>query len=264
MNITETIECQCGTTFEWLSEESGEKWRPIYMPRRCKPCEAIVEAKIEERQAQEAAERLASAQESIGKRLLQMTPPRYQRTDINHPAFNRNIWKRASSWKPTDDVPFLGLIGVSGTCKTRIGFMRLRDIVSGLINSREAADGRVFIPTFYAMTSPDFAQLVGKQFMSNSGPRGSWDNDPKQDARQHLDRLRDCDVLFLDDMGKAKNTPSVAAELFAVIDHRHAYNLTTIWSANSTPEEIVSGMSEDMAGPLAGRLIECSEIITFK
>ena len=37
-----------------------------------------------------------------------------------------------------------------------------------------------------------------------------------------------------------------------------------IWTANSTPEEIASCMSEDMAAPFAGRLNDSSRIVRFK
>ena len=90
------------------------------------------------------------------------------------------------------------------------------------------------------------------------------DMSPRDAARQKLDSIRRCDVLLLDDLGKAKNTPAVAAELFAIIDHRHAQNLPTLWTANSPPVSIVTGMSEDVAGPLAGRLIECSKIVVVQ
>jgi hypothetical protein len=263
----ENLTCECGTHFQW--DHAGDDWNLRHCrPKHCEPCQVLVDAENEriheETLERAAAKKLAEAQESTAQRILEWTPPRYQRTDINHPAFNGALWRKAKSWKPTDDVPFLGLIGDSGACKTRIAFMLFRDIALGLVNSYETTNGSIYIPRFCAMTSPDFAQLVGKQFLNHSGPRGSWDADPKQEARRQLDKLRDCDVLLLDDLGKAKNTPSVAAELFAIIDHRHNHDLATIWTANSTPEEIVNGMSEDMAGPLAGRLIECSKIFTFK
>lgn len=268
MNPIETIKCECGTSFQWESGEKDTYWRDIMRPKNCEPCQAIADAEnermIEDEQKRKAKMELAAARESTSQRILEITPIRYQKTDLNHQAFNRELWRKVQSWKPTNDVPFLGLIGASGTCKTRICYMLFRDIVGGFVDFYETTDHRIYVPRFFALTSPDLAQLVGRQFLSNSGPRGSWDEDPRHDARRQLDRLRECDVLFLDDLGKAKSTPSVASELFAIIDHRHAHNLPTIWTANSSPEEIVSGMSEDMAGPLAGRLIECSRIVTFK
>jgi DNA replication protein DnaC len=86
----------------------------------------------------------------------------------------------------------------------------------------------------------------------------------KKRAKIFLKRIRESSLLLLDDFGKAKNTPAFSAFLFEVIDHRHAHNLPTIWTANSRPDELVSGMTPDMGPPLSGRLTECSRIITIK
>jgi len=57
---------------------------------------------------------------------------------------------------------------------------------------------------------------------------------------------------------------AVGSELHALLDYRHAHNLVTLWSANVSPEGIVSGMPENLAAPLAGRIRECSTIINIK
>jgi len=52
--------------------------------------------------------------------------------------------------------------------------------------------------------------------------------------------------------------------MFALINHRHCHALQTIWTANSTPEQIASNLAEDMAGPFAGRLNDSSRILRLK
>jgi hypothetical protein len=259
----ENITCECGTIFQW--DHKGDEFNLKYFrPSHCPECTERLaeeaEREHEEKERKKAAEKLARLKEKTDNNVFELTPPRYQKTNLNHPAFNGALWKKVKAWRPCDETPFLGLIGDSGACKTRIAFMLFREIIGERVKPI-GEQGNVYVPDFAALTSPEFSQLVGKQFISHSGPRGSWDEDPKQEARRELDGIRNCQVLLLDDLGKAKNTPSVAAELFAIIDHRHAHNLATIWTANSTPEEIVNGMTEDMAGPLAGRLIECSTIV---
>jgi hypothetical protein len=263
---TETITCECGTLFQW--DHDGSDFDLKYIkPTHCTECTELhaeeEDRKREDRQRIETAKKLEELKQKIDNDVLALTPPRYRQTNLEHPNFNIALWNQVRAWEPCDETPFLGLVGVSGACKTRIAFMHFRKIIGERVRPIGEL-GSIHTPRIAALTSTEFAQLVGKQFISNSEPRGSWEKNPQHEARHRLDGIRNCEVLLLDDLGKAKNTPSVAAELFSIIDHRHAENLLTIWTANSTPEEIVSGMSEDMAGPLAGRLIECSKIITIK
>lgn len=265
--IIERLTCSCGKPFEWEHNHSDRKWADLLRPTDCPECcQKLEEDNHRQRQLHEqevATEALQTALETTKAKLCDMTPPRYQLTDVKHPAFNRELWRQVKDWKPSDELPFLGLVGESGACKTRIGFALFKRLVIGQVKPREGDSHpvRIMVPTFMALTSTGLARLVGAQF-ATTGHRDLWDNDARGDARANLDRIRVADFVLLDDLGKAKNTPAVAAELFAIIDHRHAHNLPTIWTANSTPEEIVQGMSADMAGPLAGRLIECSNLIT--
>jgi len=254
---SETVICECGTSFQW-DAGNDEFIRKHCRPSHCVECD---ERNEEERQSQLAEQRLIDEIEAVEDRAWALIPRRYQATNRDHPTFNLDLWERAKQWRPTDDVPFLGLIGDSGGSKTRIAFMLWMVIISERVHRRGVPGReRIFTPRFAALTSSAFSLLVGRQFLSNSGSTETISQRERSDARDELDLLRRCDVLLLDDLGKAKNTPSVAGELFAIIDHRHAHNLTTLWTANSVPEAIVSGMSEDLAGPLAGRLIECSTV----
>jgi hypothetical protein len=267
---TETLTCECGTIYQWENEEfRNEFWTNFFRPKHCEECSERIAAeelkRREEHERRKAEQELTQAKETTANEARDLIPPRYQQTDPKHPTFNGDLWRKVKAWRPSEEVPFLGMIGESGACKTRIGFMLWREIIAELVRPYGEPDRRrIYVPSFEAVTSATFARIVGSQFQSTPTKRNWWsdsNSDPRHEAREELDLFRKCEVLFLDDLGKAKNTPSVAAELFAIIDHRHAHNLTTIWTANSTPEEIVIGMSEDMAGPLAGRLIECSTIV---
>ena len=254
---TENITCQCGNIFDWTHDNTEKFWTDALRPKHCPSCESII---IEQSEREAKRIRLEETTAAIQSGIDEVTPPRYRQTDIRHPDFNRPLWRQVSAWEPTDTTPFLGLVGASGACKTRVAYLRFRELVLEL--AKPYIEKNSWIRPSVALTSGEFARLVAQQF-SNTGLRDLWDN-PTPPARRQLDAIRDCPILFLDDLGKAKNTPSVSAELFAVIDHRHAQNLPTIWTANSQPNGIVSGMTEDMAGPLAGRLIECSNIITIQ
>jgi hypothetical protein len=235
--------------------EAIRSFSHMFRPRLCDTCTELQEQENhrldQERRAAEYAERTAAARERAGRILSDRIPPRYLATDTSHPAFNRRLWDKVKTWQPTSDKPWLGLIGASGTCKTRVGFLLLREYV--MRNIRGDSSGPFEIATAYELATAVRDQYDRKMLTLNTTVG--------EKARSFLDRVTNADILLLDDLGKAKATPAVAAELFSIIDQRHARNLPTLWTANSNPEVIAQGMSEDMAGPFAGRLLDCSTII---
>ncbi|MEI6177998.1 MAG: hypothetical protein WCS43_13990 [Verrucomicrobiota bacterium] len=261
----ERITCPCGTVFEWDNTAShllGGKWADIFRPKHCETCQDAIDRKNEkenrERSEREAAEKITASIQRLNDKLAGRTPARYRDTDIQHAGFNRKLWNRVKVWRPTSEIPWLGLVGESGASKTRIQYLLLREIMI------ESIDGKGHSPlSFEIATAYELSEAVRNQY-SKRRPEGHSFNDDSTEgerSRAYLDRMATAGILLLDDLGKAKNTPAVASELFAIIDRRHAENLPMVWTANSPPEQIVSGMSPDMAGPLAGRLIECSTII---
>ena len=203
-----------------------------------------------------AAEQLQERRQLVLDAVASETPTRYRATDTSHPDFNAGLWDAVKAWRPTEEKPWLGLIGPSGACKTRIALMLMRDMaLEQFDNSSEPVMHRR--TSFEYVESYTASRAVSDQY--------SDDSQEKHDAKALLDRLSKMrGLLVLDDFGKAKNTPSYAAQVFAILDSRHAHNLPLIWTANNPPETIVQGMSEDLAGPLAGRLIECSRIVTIQ
>jgi len=255
-----TIKCSCGESFTWKPEDD-EPLSDFFKPSRCPKCEAEFQKMQEERDRQREIERaaeeaaaIARLRESTLARLDRMTPARYLATDIKHSSFNLKLWQQVKTWRPTPEIPWLGLIGESGGCKTRFAYLLLRDIVLESLPTSTAMKGARGI-SFETACAYEIADAIRRQH-SRDDTKGA------ATSRDFLDRLSNTDLLLLDDLGKAKNTQAVVAELFAIIDFRHAENLPTIWTANSPPEVIAAGMSEDIAGPFAGRLIECSNIVT--
>lgn len=236
----ETAECwQCQMTFEWTHTD---RFTPT--PRLCAPCTAdAIEANV------------SKARQATTDEVRRQTPPRYQATDTKHQDFNLRLWEKIQSWSPTtdDSRPWLGLTGSTGKSKTRCAFLLLPEIALAMVRPLTTPDHIPPIPSIAVVTGYEFAELVHDQFADDS----------KAAAKKQLSRLRKADVLLIDDLGKQRNTPAVAKELFALLDHRHAANLATLWTANATPESIVAGMDADLAAPLAGRIRECSHIINI-
>jgi hypothetical protein len=188
------------------------------------------------------------------ERLRDITPARYQATDVQNPAFNVKLWEVVHEWEPTEDRPWLGLSGVPGKCKTRCAFLKFREIVLGMTRPPGNPEWGVSTPTFKALSASRFQQRVMDQFEDST----------KRDALASLHEIKTAEVLFFDDLGKQRNTPTNTTALFEILDFRHAHNLVTIWTSNTTPEGITAGMPEDFAAPLAGRIIECSKIFSLK
>ncbi|MEI6676865.1 MAG: hypothetical protein WCO57_16970 [Verrucomicrobiota bacterium] len=236
---TETADCcECSESFVWIRTSRTDQ-RPFYCPK----CSIV----IIERKHQAA---LAKTED----KLRELTPARYLATDIQNPAFNGKLWKAVHEWEPTEDRPWLGLSGVPGKCKTRCAFLKFREIVLDMTRPPSDPSHAVWTPTFRALSASRFQQVV----------MGQFEDSTKRDALDALHGIKTVQVLLFDDLGKQRNTPAIAGVLFEILDFRHANNLVTIWTSNTTAEGITAGMPEDFAGPLAGRIIECSKIYSLK
>jgi hypothetical protein len=203
----------------------------------------------EAREKIQAEERNAKRLLDLKLRIEESIPPLFARTSITHPGFRLTAWDRVKDHRMSEENPWVGFVGVTGRCKTRIAYLYATEEI--LRVSQEGGNA-----SFEFIASYQIDDAVRRQF--------SDDPTIKKSARYFLDRLRTVDVLFIDDLGKGRPTPAVAAEMWALIDHRHSHIMRTIWTSNSTPEAIAGGMSEDMAGAFAGRINESSKIFTFR
>jgi len=248
MNTTTTthpVKCRyCGETYQC------DEPNPGFMDRFCKTCEDSIESGEQEREQR-------TLEKEISKTIARLTPPRFRQTDIHHPAFNRRLWEQVKAWNPTDEIPWLGLIGETGLCKTRTGYSRLEEVVrtpKRLQYSHRKMESLVCETSIEAITSSSFADAVRNQYSKHA--------EEARDCKNLLDSAHSVKWLLFDDLGKFTNTPAILAALFSVIDHRHNFNRPMIWTANLDPTEFLASAPADIGAPLAGRLIECSTIIT--
>jgi|GEM_PF-4886502 len=204
--------------------------------------------------AAEKAIRLDQSRASNKARLEGKIPPLFRKTDTSHASFNAAAWNTIKDHRMSEDQPWLGFVGMTGRCKTRLAYLYAVEEIGRLTTVRHE-DCEV-LPSYEFVSSYEIGDAVMNQY--------SNDYEVKNPAKARLSKIRECDILLIDDIGKGRLTPAVAAELFAIIDHRHAHLDRTIWTSNSPPEVIAAGLPEDMAGPFAGRLIEMSKTFTFK
>jgi chromosomal replication initiation ATPase DnaA len=259
---TEPITCPCGQTFD--REIHDDEWmqRLVRKQTLCPACQEAADLehdrRIEEDERRRERENMEAAKSWTIAQVREATPARYLATDLSHPGFNRAVWNRLKDWQPTPETPWLGMVGETGSSKTRIAYLIAARYLESITSAGNA-------PTFVFTTAYDIALAVTEQYGTRQFTTRSLDDGtPADAARAMLRTIRTADLVLIDDLGKCRFSPAVATEFFAVVDHRHAHALPMIWTANSTPQEIAAGLPSDMAGPFAGRLVECSRLIQIK
>ena len=79
-----------------------------------------------------------------------------------------------------------------------------------------------------------------------------------------FNRLSQCDVFVMDDLGKAQWTPATEASWFDLVDERTRYNRPIIATTNDTGQTIAARMSPDRAEMLIRRLRDYCDQIVFQ
>jgi len=257
-----TKHCDCGVSFQ-TDAHPGDEWLEV---QECPTCRAAIESKMEERQRiaqekldQEKAERMEAAVSRTFQHIDEETPARFLSTDTGDKRFNRALWEQVTKWLPTAEKPWLGLVGEAGASKTRCAYLRLRQLGEEWTRKH----GRP--PKFEIVTGPEFKRLSLDRFSKEEVGTRNWEGSSRvpvsEIASASLREIKNADILLFDELGeKIKPTPAVIEELFALIDHRHAENLVTIWTCNSSPESFCGGWPPEFAGPIAGRILESSTI----
>lgn len=200
----------------------------------CSPCITKTQEEAEQRQKKEEAEKKE-------ERWRKICPPIYRDTDQTDERLNREALKAALEWR--GDSKGLGFIGTTGRGKTRSLFIALR---------RAFEAGRSCV----AITHNHFTRVVQDAF--------AGEGEEKRNARTTLERLKNWDVLLLDDLGKPPSTDRADSELEELIEHRTAYKLPILWSANGSGEWLIARLGQDRGPALVRRLGEFSTVITLK
>lgn len=244
---TETIACKtCPKEFQWMFTDDGLFSIDMLRPTQCPECCAIEEQRAEiARAAKAEADFMAAVDSNI--------PQRFRDTEINHPAFNRRAWDKLQSWQPTPEKPWIVLIGETGRCKTRIGYLLAKQILIDAYRANNRPVGSAFV------TANEFTAAAQNQF-NDSRVDPDFNRTVGAEAKAFLDYCRKIQFLFFDDLGKGRLTAAVAAALFDVLDSRYANNRATIITANSEPETIFANLDRDLAAPMAGRIYDASQV----
>jgi len=81
----------------------------------------------------------------------------------------------------------------------------------------------------------------------------------------YINRLKDCALLVIDDLGKERATPWCVEKLFEIINHRYSDKKPIVITSNFSPEELAAHLStdktSDTAKAICSRLAETTEKI---
>ena len=216
-----SIECKrCETRFDYTPVMWGN--RETFVPKWCEACAEVLVA-------EEEARLRRMEQEARRKAFMRKVPPLYRETDIAR--LLPVLAQLATEWKYSPMG--IGLIGVSGTGKTRTAV---------LIAARMSDEGR---SVFY-VSATDYAAAAA----------GQWSDDARERScnSETLRQARRAQVLVLDDLGKNKMTDRAEATLYELLEERTSHMLPTIWTSNARAKELHAMFSPDRADAMLRRL----------
>jgi len=226
--MTKTATCSdCATPFTFEPITFGNK--VVFSPTKCDPCTEKYIAYAE----QDAQKRRENARRD---RFAQMIPPIY--LDTLPERIPDRLREATEMWEY--NPMGIGIIGMSGKCKTRSAVLLLE---------RMHDEGRT---TFY-ISATDLALNSANQFADNPAT--------KNIACSILTMCRSAEVLLLDDLGKGKMTDRAETELYDLLEYRTSRRLPMIWTSNSDASGLHPMFLPDRADAIIRRLVEFSQIV---
>lgn len=217
----------------------------------CPSCESIIQERWEKERRQQEKDEAAKAA------WIRAVPPLYRDTDTAHPDYPQAVHRKAIQWQKTRETGegngrlFLGLIGDSGRCKTRV----ISQIMKRIIWNGHRCQW---------VNATEFQRLVQSQWSNETKSSNSIlksSTTVGEQARASLERLRTCDALTLDDLGKGRITDTVAGALYDLLEERTAQGRTTLWTSNASLDNLLQMLPSDCGGPIVRRLLDFSTII---
>ena len=253
----ETRTCEkCSKTYQhvaWYWDEVGDQYDWNGSIQHCPSCLLFVEEREKrERLAREEEER-REAKERVAKvDWEKIVPPVYRETDIGHSNYPKEIHRMAIEWQngkganDSNQKLFLGLIGPSCKCKSRV----VAQTVKRMIWAGKKCQW---------VNAAKFQRLV----------QGQWNNDQAESssstvgelARRDLASFQQCDTLVLDDLGKGSLTETVAGALYDLIEERSSQGRAMLWTSNASLDDLLSMLPKDCGWPIVRRLVDFSTII---
>lgn len=266
-NLT-TMCGDCGTGISFSpTYEPGSGGVISNKPEFCDACRQIRTDQLAREAWQELEEtRQALTGEQFWCRDDPVITPLMRATDIADSRFNLRAWKEGvEPWLPSDDTPTLGMWGHTGTCKSRMGLLKLRQLL--MLQAKEDTKYRDVITysdgliprEYWDSELRKYAQRIQVQAVIIKGERlgqllGHIPFENENNRVQKLWELARVKYLFIDEVGKSAEKATQLPRLKLLIEHRMEHGLCTIWTANSSPEQFLAHGGAEYCLPLARRL----------
>jgi DNA replication protein DnaC len=201
-------------------------------PVFCDQCVAKMRGERLDEAEQERQGRLAESWRTI-------CPPLYRDTKENYHSLSASVRAGLLQWNPEHQED-IGLIGPTGLGKTRLAFLKLKEL--------HFAGHRC-----YAISAKRLEHMIAQ----------SYDDDPlrRDTARVAIEASRTATFLLLDDVGKERFTERAASEFYDLMEHRTSHLLRTIWTTNSTLTDLENRIGGQHGKATIRRLVEFSAII---
>lgn len=165
-------------------------------------------------------------------------PAEFQKElDPSRKAYHADRLRRVMSWNFGEKG--LLLRGPSERCKTRFMYALL---------AREYASGR----SIGAYLHSDLRRIISSLASANSS-----------ELARFAIKLVKLDILFVDDLGKGKPTPTSDETFFSLIDGRNRDCRPTMFTLNGTLQIVMQNVVEEYREPLISRISTKTQEITF-
>jgi len=175
-----------------------------------------------------------------------VVPAEYRKTDVEYPDYPKPIHAACLAWIKGDGLLdqehllFLGLLGESGICKTRIASQMVK---------RYIWNGEQVL----WVNSSQFQWACQNQFNDHE----------KVEATKWLKQCRYASVLVLDDIGSLKSTEIVSDNLYNLLEYRTTHGLPMIWTSNESLDEMLPKLGEKPRKRSISRLAGFSNMINL-
>lgn len=154
-----------------------------------------------------------------------------------------------ANWEPSHDKTGLLLHGTTGTGKSRMAWWIVNRIWTDHVFGRSAM-GNSYRIVAHTMRS------LGDAITASYGDKGMG-----HDAL--MKGLIGCGLLMLDDLGKERMTPRVAADLFAIIDERASHERPTIITTNFNGQGLAARFDDgEMGAAVVRRLRDFYQVVS--
>lgn len=156
-------------------------------------------------------------------------PTIYRDTDVTKLPCDYESQQKVLDWTPSNK--HMALYGPPRVGKTRMVFMLLKRLHE--------------LMEVYATTATDFGHHIAAKF-----------GDSSREGHEYVTKCAECEILFIDELGKEKMTDRIESEFLWVLDQRCIWKRPMFITTNLMGEHFKQIWSRDRSSAILGRFKE--------